>query len=93
MLIPLKNGVIVYSCEYGCYWKADCYILKGYGWLFRINNSPMFDREDEDFKVQVIDMRIDEHFQHGTILAREECVLISDEFGREYLSGKEADYG
>jgi hypothetical protein len=95
MLIPLKNGVVLFSVEYSCYFRADLYLLKGYGWLFRVNNTRFYNDDDdpENVKVLVIDAWFDEFAIHGTMLVKDECCLFSDEFGREYLSGKEADRG
>lgn len=84
MLTPIRNGVVVYSHEYGAYFKADVYVLKGYGFAFRVNNNRFWDSEEEDFKVGVIDSWWDEDRTFGTMLVPFERVTCSDEF-QQYL--------
>ena len=78
-MTPLKNDVVLYSHEYQCYFRAYCYQLVGYGWLFRVNNKRFFEG-DEDFKLYHIDQWFDEHSQHGfsTMLVRSTDCLYSD---------------
>jgi hypothetical protein len=73
-MIPLKNGVVLWSDEYQNYFRADVYRLEGYGWLFRVNNQCFSSYDDEpDFKVREIDAWFDSNLEcagHGTMLVK-----------------------
>lgn len=86
-MTPLKNGVVLYSVEYDCYFRSDLYQLPGYGWLFRVNNTRFFNDDDdpEVCKVLVIDQWFDEFAQHGTMLVQDGCAVFDEDFAVEYI--------
>jgi hypothetical protein len=93
-MMPLKNGVILWSSEYQNYYRADVYRLEDYGWLFRVNNTPVSiaNEDDADFQIRAIDNWFDSnplHNMHGTMLVKDlDC---EDEIFQERIQRVEED--
>jgi hypothetical protein len=91
-MVPLRNGVVLYSQEHNGYFKADAYRLPGFGWLFRVNNQVFHESLQEDFKVHKIHGWFDSNSNyttHGTMLVPAEGCMVNPDFIAEYLVGDE----
>lgn len=92
-MTPIKNGTLINLPAHNCALRSDSYHLKGYGWLFRVNNHriPMVD--NPDFVVKHYDDWYDENAIFGTMIVPDRSALPSVAFAEEFLMGSEADRG
>jgi hypothetical protein len=89
-MIPLKNGSIIRLDEYDNCYRCDVYALPGFGWLFRVNNTPIGEEvppEEIDVFVERIAMWIEQSAQHGTVIAYDPRVKLHPEIADAFNMG------